>query len=199
MVNLGDITGRTCQREEAEAAVPQAADISAGTRWLSPKPRKQQNWPSRRGQRLASSSPFPAAAAPLHQTPSKRIARPRMIRMDRARQLPAKACEAAPRMDEARAWRSARMDEAAPLLVVAARFNFPLRSQAQMQALRDKATIFREEEALLDIIETRLEISRATGGTSLPSNPSRSSRARWGISRARNKAVSSRVTVTVLL
>jgi hypothetical protein len=122
-----------------------------------------------------------------------------MIRMARARQLPAKACEVAPLMDEARAWPSARMDEAAQLLVEAALFNFPLRSQTQMQALRDKATISREEEALLDIIETRLEISRATGGTSRPSNPSRSSRGRWGIFRARNKAVSSRVTVTVLL
>jgi hypothetical protein len=109
--------------------VPQAADISADTRWLSPRPRKQQNSPSRRGQRLASSFPFQEAAAPLHQTPSKRIARPRMIRMARARQLPAKACEVAPLMDEARAWPSARMDEAAQLLVEAALFNFPLRSQ----------------------------------------------------------------------
>jgi hypothetical protein len=91
------------------------------------------------------------------------------------------------------------MDEAAQLLVEAAHSNSPLRSQAQMQALRHRATSSREEEALLDIIETRLEISRATGGTSLPSNPSRSSRGRWGISRAHNKAVSSRVTVTVLL
>jgi hypothetical protein len=90
------------------------------------------------------------------------------------------------------------MDEAARLSVAAARFNSLQRSQAQMQAVRGKATISREEEALLDIIETRLEILRATGETSLPSSLSKSSRGRWGTSRAHRRAVSNPATATAL-
>lgn len=118
--------------------------------------------------------------------------------MARARQPLAKGCGVALLMGGARAWPLASMDEVAQLFVAAARSSFLQRNRAQMQALRGKVTISREEEALLGTIETRLEISRATGGINLPSSLSKSSRGKWAISKALSRAVSNQVTAIVL-
>ena len=194
---LEDITERTCLQEVAEAVGPRVLAINAATRWLFPRPRRLPNSPSRNGLLRGSNSPSQELQGLLHLTPSKQIAHHRMTRMARARQPLVKARGAVPLMDEARAWPSASMDEVAQLSVVAAPFSFLQRNQAQMEALKDKAMISREEEALLDIIVTPLEILRATGEISLPNSLSKSSRLKWGTSKAHSKEASNQVTATV--